>query len=86
MSKENKVAVICTLCDKEIVEEEQEWACDNANHPGVLGSCHRKCYEKACDEEPDLPWQDPLTGMVDYDAMKEDLGVVDGTEEEEEFY
>jgi len=79
--------ILCVLCDKEIEnEEEQEWAFDNANHLGVLGPCHKKCYDKACDEEPDLPWQDPISGEVDYEAMKEDLGVIDGTEEEEELY
>jgi len=82
---EEKAAVICILCDKEIAEEEQKWAIDPTNHPGILGAVHKKCYEKACDKEPDLPWRDPLTGMVDYDDMKEDLGVIDGSEEEEDY-
>jgi len=63
-------------------EKERKWAVDNCNHPGILGPVHYKCYDKACKEEPDLPWTDPISGEVDYHAMGEDLGVEDPEAEE----
>jgi hypothetical protein len=77
------LCVSCTLPIED--EEEQKWAEDPANHPGVLGPLHQKCYDKACAEKPDLPWTDPISGEVDFEAMEEDLGV-STIEEEEEYY
>jgi len=75
----------CVLCDLPIEDEkEQQWASDNANHPGVLGPCHESCYRKSCEQQPDLPWTDPISGEVDYEAMAEDLDVDTGEEEWEE--
>jgi len=86
LSKKSEIK--CTICHFLIKdEEEQKWAAGNGNHPGVLGPVHHKCYDKACEEDPDLPWTDPISGEVDYQTMSEDLGVVDpeteGMEEEE---
>lgn len=81
LSKKNEVK--CTICHFLVEDEkEQKWAADNQNHPGVLGPVHHKCYDKACQEDPDLPWTDPISGEVDYDAMSEDLGVANPESEE----
>jgi len=75
----------CGLCNLPIEsEEEQKWASDNENHPGVLGPCHESCYGKLCEGQPDLPWTDPISGEVDYEAMAEDLDVDTGEEEWDE--
>ena len=34
------------------------------------------------EKDPAEPWTDPLTGEVDWEGMKEDLGIVDGSEED----
>jgi len=79
--------VDCVLCNTPIKDEEDlEFAVDQENHPGVLGPCHKKCYDKVCEEEPDAPWKDPISGEVDYEAMAEDLGVDTGEEWDEEDY
>jgi hypothetical protein len=80
---------MCDICHKPIkTKKEEEWAAEQGNHPGYLGRPHRKCYLKMCDKEPELPWTDPISGETDWEAMKDDLGVTDGTEEDEyeEYY
>jgi len=74
----------CVLCDEPIEDkEEQQWALNNANHPGVLGPCHQRCYDKEREEGPLNPWEDPIRG-----AMVEDYDVDTGEEDwdEEEFW
>jgi len=74
----------CFVCQFPIeTEEEQKWAENQENHPGVLGTLHRKCYDKVCEQHPDTPWEDPISGEVDYEAMAEDLDVDTGEEWEE---
>lgn len=80
----------CVICHLSIDnEEEWKWAMDDRNHPGMLGPCHEKCYDKMCQEHPETPWEDPISGEVDYEAMAEDLDVDTGEEwgeEGEEYY
>jgi len=79
----SKKEVHCIVCKLLIVEEdEQEWALDDENHPGVLGPCHRECYRKVCEEEPETPWTDSISGEVDWEGMGEDLGVWPATEDD----
>jgi hypothetical protein len=85
-ANEKERKCICVVCRLAIDgQEEQEWAEDNSNHPGVLGPVHQKCYDKTCDGQPDAPWTDPISGEVDFEAMAEDLGVDNPEEEEEHF-
>lgn len=64
----------CCICHLDVVGKELAWAKNQANHPGVLGILHEKCYDAACKDEPDLPWTDPISGETDFDEMAEDLG------------
>jgi len=81
-----KTEMKCCVCQQSIEdEEEQKWAENQENHPGVLGTLHRKCYDEVCEERPDTPWEDPISGEVDYEAMAEDLGMGTGEEEWERF-
>lgn len=77
----------CTTCGKSLTTSEREFAENQEEHPGILGVICQSCYQKACETCPELPWTDPISGAVDWDAMKGDLGISDGTEEwkEEEF-
>jgi hypothetical protein len=36
------------------------------------------------DDDPEAPWRDEISGEVDYEAMKDDLGIDDGTEDIDE--
>jgi len=83
--EDKKPETKCCVCQLPIEDkEEQEWAKNQENHPGVLGTPHRKCYDKVCKEDPDTPWTDPISGEVDYETMAEDLGVETGEEEWDE--
>lgn len=75
----------CCICKKPIPEENREYAELPENHPGILGPVHPECYDRACEESPDLPWEDPISGEVDYDEMAEDLGVDEGEDEGSEW-
>jgi len=82
---EKKSEPKCVICNLQITdEEEQQWASDGENHPGILGPCHINCYGNAVTNHPDLPWTDPISGEVDYEAMAEDLDVDTGEEEWDE--
>ena len=76
----------CCVCHLDVVDKDLEWAREQANHPGVLGVLHEKCYDNCCKEEPDLPWTDPISAEVNYTEMAEDLGVDCGETAEEEFW
>jgi len=77
--------VNCVICNSPIKgERERKWAVDDGNHPGVLGPCHKKCYDNAVVNDPELPWTDPISGEVDYEQMAQDLGVDIGEEEGDE--
>lgn len=66
----------CCICREAVeTEEDKEFSRDPGNHPGILGDIHPKCYDKACEERPELPWEDPISGAVAYEQMEEDLGV-----------
>jgi len=66
---------ICVLCGKFIREEDREFAEEWGAHPGILGPVCPECYDKAVEEEPALPWTDPISGFTDYGEMGRDLGV-----------
>jgi len=77
----------CIACQRPLkTKEDREFAENQCNHPGVLGTICPQCYGKECEEYPETPWEDPISGEVDYEAMAEDLDVDTGewTEEEEE--
>jgi len=80
----------CIVCQRALkAKEDREFAENQCNHPGVLGTICSECYEQECEEYPDTPWEDPISGEVDYEAMAEDLGVDTGEwseEEEDELY
>ena len=79
----------CVVCKKEIEKKDRDYAENQENHIGILGLVDPSCYGKANEEEPDLPWTDPISGEVDYEDMAEDLGVSFGDEEDwesEKFY
>lgn len=79
----------CCVCGLPVEGKDKEFSEDQEQHPGILGEVHPKCYEKACKEEPDLPWKDPISGEVDFQSMGEELGIWPATEEdllEEEYY
>ncbi len=69
----------CSFCKRKLEGEDQEFAEDPGHHPGILSPICPGCYKKACDEQPDIPWTDPISGQVDYREMAEDLGVDDGS-------
>jgi len=78
--------ITCVVCGLPIVdEEEKKFAEDQEAHPGILGKVCRRCYNKECDEHPDLPWEDPISGEVDWEGMTEDLGVDTGYDEYDEY-
>jgi len=80
---ESKTEMKCIICQLPIAdEEEQKWAENQENHPGVLGTLHKKCYDKVCQERPETPWEDPISGEVDYGEMADDLGIWPGTEDD----
>ena len=82
-------ALVCVICKKLIPEEERDFAQYPEYHPGILGPLHFSCYEKAVEEIPELPWTDPISGVVDYREMGEALGLDEPEtdfEYEEEFY
>jgi hypothetical protein len=74
----------CVACNQQVDSEDVEFSQDQQQHPGILGDVHPACYRSASDSQPDLPWEDPISGEVDYEAMAEDLGVSFGDGEEED--
>jgi len=75
--------VKCCICRLMIEKpKELEWSENQENHPGVLGQCHEKCYNKLCEERPETPWQDPISGEMDFQGMGDDLGISPATEED----
>ena len=56
---------LCYGCNKFLEGEEKEFAEEWGAHPGILGLICPDCYHKACDEYPELPWTDPISGEVD---------------------
>jgi len=73
----------CVVCNLALESKEDiEFAKDDANYPGILGPVHQKCYDKVCKERPETPWEDPISGEVNWDAMHEDLGVENPEAEE----
>ncbi len=81
MSKE---AEICDICKKPLDKSELEFAREQGNHPGYLGLLDPKCYSKLTENDPTLPWTDPISGETDYQEMESDLGVSTGSTDEEE--
>lgn len=75
---------LCVSCSNPIRKADEAFAQDQQTHPGVLGLIHQNCYEKEVDVRPETPWEDPISGEIDYEGMAEDLGVSDGSEEGEE--
>lgn len=73
----------CVRCTQDIPQDEREFAMDDRNHPGVLGPCHKRCYDAVVQVDPALPWTDPVSGEVDYEEMQEDLGVSSGEDFDE---
>ena len=71
----------CLHCGKLILEKDQDIANEPGAHPGILGPIHERCYLKAVEAVPDLPWTDSISGQVDYRAMGEALGFSDPEEE-----
>lgn len=69
------MAVICDACNQPLTSADEELAKNQENHPGILGMICQTCYRKAVDERPELPWEDPISGEVDYVMMQQDLGV-----------
>jgi len=65
---------LCYGCNKLLEGEEKEFAEEQAAHPGMLGLYCPDCYKKACDEDPSIPWTDPISGETDYEEMAEALG------------
>jgi len=63
-------------------EEDKEFSRDPGAHPGILGDIHPKCYDKACEERPELPWEDPISGEIDFQDMAAALGIWPGTEDD----
>jgi len=78
------VAEKCVICHVEITEDQEEFALDPEAHPGIQGPVHQECYYAEVEKHPDTPWEDPISGEVDYEAMEEDLGVDTGRGWEEE--
>lgn len=81
----------CEICERVLCGWPALRAECQACHPGFLGTICDNCYGVLVEEEPDLPWTDPISGRVDYEAMEGDLGVVTGVEdwildEDEGFY
>lgn len=74
LSEEKIETEECCVCHLDVVGNELEWAREQANHPGCLRICHTKCYDDVCNERPDTPWTDPISGETDFDEMAEDLG------------
>jgi len=74
----------CTVCDTPIEQEQKEFAEDQSAHHGVLGLIHLECYDYFSDVQPDLPWTDPISGEVDFEGMANDLGVNDGSQQDDE--
>lgn len=73
----------CCVCGLPIEgEDERKFAEDQAQHPGILGYVHPKCYKIACKEDSNLPWTDPISGEIDFQAMGEVLGISPATEDE----
>ena len=73
----------CMTCNLPIeTPEDKEFSESQENHPGVLGQIHIKCYQKVCDERPDTPWTDPISGEIDFEGMGDDLGVYPATEDQ----
>lgn len=73
----------CVICDLPITDERHKlFSRDPANHPGILGDVHPECYDAACEEEPDLPWEDPISGEVDYQEMAAALGIWPGSDDD----
>lgn len=66
---------LCVLCGKLIREVERNFAEEWGAHPGILGPVHPVCYDKAVEDEPALPWTDPISGFTDYGEMGRDLGI-----------
>ena len=79
-----KLIVLCVICEKEISDIDLYFAQNWEAHPGILGLIHPRCYEKAVEEIPDLPWTDPISGQVDYREMGEALGFDDPERDFEE--
>jgi len=65
----------CCVCNQQVDSSDVGFSADQAQHPGVLGDVHPACYRSQVDAQPQLPWEDPISGEVDYDAMGEDLGL-----------
>lgn len=79
----------CVICKEEITKKDRNFALYPEYHPGILGPIHLECYEKAVEEIPDLPWTDPISGVVDYREMGESIGLSDPEEDmefEDDFY
>ena len=75
----------CQICEKEIPEEQREFAENQEAHPGILGIIDPECYAKVDQEDPALPWTDPISGELDFEEMEQDLSVSTGDEDEEDF-
>ena len=67
----------CVLCEKAIPEKDRYFANEPGAHPGLLGPVHPECYDEAVEERPELPWTDPISGLVDYREMSEAIGISD---------
>ena len=74
----------CLICNKPIPEEQRNFAENQEAHPGVLGIIDPECYAKVDQEDPALPWTDPISGEVDYEGMAQDLDVDDGSQDPED--
>jgi hypothetical protein len=67
----------CVICGLSIPQKDRYFANEPKAHPGILGTVHPVCYDKAVEEIPDLPWTDPISGQVNYKEMGEALGFSD---------
>lgn len=78
----------CVVCKRILCGWPALLAENQATHPGFLGTICDNCYKVMLDEEPELPWTDPISGRVDYEEMEADLGIDSGRDdwmEDEEF-
>lgn len=72
----------CTICNEPIQDKDRAFSTDQELHPGVLGHVHQFCYSAQVDQEPALPWTDPLSGEIDFKEMGQDLGADAGDEDD----
>ncbi len=75
MKERGKEAEVCDICKKPLENSELEFAREQGNHPGYLGLIDSQCYSKLTENDPTLPWTDPISGETDYEEMGSDLGL-----------